>query len=189
VDRAAAAPDPGALPRGLDVARQALAAARADAAGRGRRPSSVPPAAWSPRTGSAAEDRRSGPGPDDRDPQELQGLVPRMLAQRGWQARAAVSDLLTSWAEFVGEDIAAHCRPESFTRGRLVVAADSTAWATQLRLLAPDLVARLNDRLAAMPGTSAEDGVRDLRVHGPDAPSWRKGARRVPGRGPRDTYG
>jgi predicted nucleic acid-binding Zn ribbon protein len=29
----------------------------------------------------------------------------------------------------------------------------------------------------------------DIRFIGPDAPSWKKGQRSVPGRGPRDTYG
>jgi predicted nucleic acid-binding Zn ribbon protein len=31
--------------------------------------------------------------------------------------------------------------------------------------------------------------VKRLKVQGPEAPSWRHGPRRVPGRGPRDTYG
>jgi predicted nucleic acid-binding Zn ribbon protein len=31
--------------------------------------------------------------------------------------------------------------------------------------------------------------VSALKMLGPDAPSWKKGPRSVPGRGPRDTYG
>ena len=31
--------------------------------------------------------------------------------------------------------------------------------------------------------------VTRLNIHGPAAPSWNKGPRRVQGRGPRDTYG
>jgi predicted nucleic acid-binding Zn ribbon protein len=31
--------------------------------------------------------------------------------------------------------------------------------------------------------------VTKLNVHGPVAPSWAKGPKRVRGRGPRDTYG
>ena len=60
--------------------------------------------------------------------------------------------------------------------------ADSTAWATQVRLLAPQLVRRLNAELG--------DGtVRRVKVRGP-APPRQRGAWRVPGgRGPRDTYG
>ena len=31
--------------------------------------------------------------------------------------------------------------------------------------------------------------IKSLKLLGPDAPSWKKGPRSVPGRGPRDTYG
>src|SRR5690242_11296633 len=60
---------------------------------------------------------------------------------------------------------------------------DSTAWATQLSLLAPALVRRLNEELG--------DGtVTLIDVLGPHVPSWAKGRRRTrDSRGPRDTYG
>ena len=86
------------------------------------------------------------------------------------------------WPQIVGADVAAHCLPEEFEAGRLIVRTDSTAWATQVRLLAPTLVRRLNEDLG--PRT-----VTAVRVLGPAGPSWRKGMLRVPGRGPRDTYG
>jgi predicted nucleic acid-binding Zn ribbon protein len=63
-----------------------------------------------------------------------------------------------------------------------VVGTDSTAWATQIRLLAPTLLARLADELGA-------GVVRAVTVRGPSAPSWKKGLLAVRGRGPRDTYG
>ncbi|MGH8829262.1 MAG: DUF721 domain-containing protein, partial [Jiangellaceae bacterium] len=64
----------------------------------------------------------------------------------------------------------------------LTVRADSTAWATQVRMLAGNLVRRLNQEIG--------DGtVTRVNVLAPQSPSWRKGRRSVPGRGPRDTYG
>jgi predicted nucleic acid-binding Zn ribbon protein len=61
--------------------------------------------------------------------------------------------------------------------------ADSTAWATQLRLLAAQLVHRLNAEL----GTGT---VRRVKVLGPVSATRRPGEWRVRGsRGPRDTYG
>ena len=89
----------------------------------------------------------------------------------------------------VGRDVAQHVRPVSYVRddgepgGRLVVQTDSTAWATQMRLLAPTVVRRLNEELG--------DGtVRVIDVQGPNVPSWKRGRRSVrDGRGPRDTYG
>ena len=67
--------------------------------------------------------------------------------------------------------------------GRLLVRTDSTAWATQMKLLAPTVVRRLNEELG--------DGtVAVIDVEGPTAPSWKRGRRSIRGaRGPRDTYG
>ena len=64
------------------------------------------------------------------------------------------------WAEIVGADLAAHTRPDSFADGELAVTADSTAWATQVRLLAPVLVKRLNAELG-------DGSVRRVKVRGP----------------------
>ncbi len=87
------------------------------------------------------------------------------------------------WAEILGEEIGAHSTPESLTDGTLVVRTDSTAWATQLRLLASTVVQRLNQELGA--GT-----VTVVEVVGPLGPSWKHGRRGLrDGRGPRDTYG
>ena len=87
------------------------------------------------------------------------------------------------WPELVGDEVADHCTPEAFTDGRLLVRTDSTAWATQLKLLTPQVVRRLNEELGA--GT-----VISIEVLGPHLPNWKKGRRTTrDGRGPRDTYG
>lgn len=179
---------PGAGP-GPDLARAALAAARAEARARGvdsrrtrrtdlRRDGS----SSGSRSAASASSQRSGSGPDDRDPQLVGSVVDRMIAERGWEQPVAVGGAMARWAEIVGPDTAAHVRPESFDDGELVLACDSSAWATQMRLLAPTLVRRLNEELG--------DGtVRRVRVLGPTAPSWRRGRLHVEHRGPRDTYG
>ena len=65
----------------------------------------------------------------------------------------------------------------------LVVRCDSTAWATNLRLLAPTLVARLNEDLG-------HGAVKMIKVNGPAGPARRYGPLRAPGStGPGDTYG
>ena len=48
----------------------------------------------------------------------------------------AEARVFADWAGLVGEDVAAHCTPVSLRDGELRVSAESTAWATQLRLLA-----------------------------------------------------
>lgn len=165
---------------GVEVAREALAAARA-AAARARAASPAPgPARASARRRSAGA--RSGAGPDDRDPQPLRRTLDRLLAERGWEVDLAVGGVLGRWAVIVGPDVAAHCRPESFTDGTLTVTADTTAWATQVRWLAPTLLRRLAEEVGP-------DVVTRIRVQGPSAPSWSRGRLRAKGRGPRDTYG
>ena len=78
--------------------------------------------------------------------------------------------------------IADHCTPLSLRDGELVLQAEYTAWATQLRQLQRQLLSRLA-------GAVGKDVVRRIRVVGPSGPSWRRGPRHVRGRGPRDTYG
>ena len=73
-------------------------------------------------------------------------------------------------------------RRTALVDGELVLVAESSAWATQLRLL----TRTLQSRLAAQVG---EGVVTSVVVRGPAQPDWRKGPRRVRGRGPRDTYG
>ncbi|MFE8886167.1 DUF721 domain-containing protein [Pseudarthrobacter enclensis] len=117
-----------------------------------------------------------------RDPLGLGKVVGRLVAERGWTSPVAVGSVMAEWATLVGPDISAHCTPESFTDTTLHVRCDSTAWATQLRLLSTSLLEKFRTELG--------DGVvTSIQVLGPSAPTWRKGGRSVNGRGPRDTYG
>lgn len=125
----------------------------------------------------------SGARPDDRDPQLIDSVVSRMVNDHGWDTSLRVHGVMARWPDIVGEEIADHTTPESYADGKLSVRTDSTAWATQLKLLAPTLVKRLNEELGH--GT-----VLVIEVLGPHLPSWKKGPRGVrDGRGPRDTYG
>lgn len=124
----------------------------------------------------------SGPGPDPRDPQPFGAVLARLVKARGWQRPAAEATVFGAWERVVGPDVAEHSRPVKLEGGELTVEAESTAWATQLRLLAGSLL----QRIAAEVGHNV---VTKLHIHGPAAPSWSRGPRRVRGRGPRDTYG
>ena len=96
-----------------------------------------------------------------------------MLSARGWRARAAVASVFGRWAEIVGPQVAEHVTPETFEDGELVVTADSPAWATQMRLLAPQVLKRLGEELGA--GTvrhlkiRAPGGTRRGRMNGPSS--------------------
>ncbi|MEQ7127554.1 DciA family protein [Actinopolymorpha sp. B11F2] len=171
-------------PAGVELARAVAAAFGAAAKPRGMRTSGSGGRATRGR-GRARGDRstRSGAAPDDRDPQLLDNTIDRLVNDRGWATDVAVAGAIARWDQIVGPDVAAHCRAERYADTELTVRADSTAWATQVRLLAPSLVKRLNQELG-------DNTVTRVTVLGPTAPSWRRGPRSVrDGRGPRDTYG
>lgn len=172
-------PDGPTPARGSDLARDALRAAQAAARARGARTGAAGRGGGSP---GRRRRRWSGPRADDRDPQPFGRLLGRLSKERGWTDRLAGGQVFARWAALVGADVAEHARPLQLRDGELTVQADSTAWATQLRLLQRQLVGRI----AAGVGRGV---VRRIRVSGPSAPSWRHGPLRVPGRGPRDTYG
>ena len=130
----------------------------------------------------ARKPRLSGAHSDGRDPKRLAEAVDALLAEHGWSTAHAVAGLIARWPDVVGADLADHVTPESFTDGRLLLRADSTAWATQVRLLLPQLRMAIDRAVGA-------GLVADISVLGPQAPSWVAGPRRVVGRGPRDTYG
>jgi predicted nucleic acid-binding Zn ribbon protein len=167
------------------AARAALSRARAAARSKGLRPGQSGQTAAQlarRRAKLAGQGRFSAAGADARDPELFGQTVDRIVGERGWTTEVAVGGVMGRWAQIVGAEISAHVAPESFEDGVLTVRADSTAWSTQVRLLAPTLLRRLAEELG-------EGVVERVAVGGPMGPSWRKGLRRVPGRGPRDTYG
>lgn len=108
--------------------------------------------------------------------------VRRLVQERGWEDTRASAAVLAGWDDLVGPEVASHCRPVSLIDGQLSLVAESTAWATQIRLLRRELLGSLATRVGA-------GVVQAIEVRGPVQPDWRRGPRRVQGRGPRDTFG
>ena len=65
-------------------------------------------------------------------------------AGRGWQSDVKVGSVMGRWPQVVGADVAEHSEPVTFDEGVLTVRASSTAWATQLRLMASSILGRLS---------------------------------------------
>lgn len=140
--------------------------------------------AGTPAPGRTRSVRRRGPArrPGREDAIALGDVLGEMVQSQGWTDQLAASRVFADWASIVGPEVAQHCRVDRFVDGIVHLEATSTAWATQLRLLAPRIVAKLNKALG--------DGqVLRIDIRGPAAPSWKRGPRSVKGRGPRDTYG
>lgn len=154
-----------------DLAKAALARARASIR------------ATAPKRNPARKRAQYG---DERDPQAIDAVLNGWLRDHGYESQVGSGSLVARWPEIVGDQLADHVTPDSVReteQGReLLLRADSTAWATQVRLLIPQILGRIAGLLGA--------GVVDrIKVTGPAPPKSNPGPRRVPGRGPRDTYG
>ncbi|HWM34914.1 MAG TPA: DciA family protein [Pseudolysinimonas sp.] len=130
----------------------------------------------------AARDESSVPYGGGRDPRGIGELLGALTAEAGWDSPIAKAEVLAGWAATVGEDTAAHAAPVGIEGGVLIIRCDSTAWATQLRTMSAAITTRI---VTGFPAA----GVESVKFLGPDAPSWKRGPRAIPGRGPRDTYG
>ena len=135
-----------------------------------------------------SEPQFSGANSDDRDPALLGNALDAVIVNRGWDLEKAAAIIRATWPEVIGAPTNQHVVVESLkidssgTSGLLVLRADSTAWASQLRMMSAQIMQRVNEAAGA-------EYVTEIKVLGPTAPSWKHGPRSVPGRGPRDTYG
>jgi len=168
-------------PERARLAAEALARARADAWARGERPGAAPRASQGQdhterlaanQSSSGATSPAWSARPRRDDPQPLTAALGGLLSARGWREQAAVGAVFGHWAEIVGPQLALHTKPESFESGELTVAADSSAWAAQVRLMAPQLVKRLAEELG-------HGAVHRIRVKGPAGPPRSPGRLRV----------
>ncbi len=116
-----------------------------------------------------------------RDPLTIGDLVGNTITGRGWAPFLARESVLDNWADIVGDDVAAHTIPE-ITDELVTVRCDSSAWATNLRILRHEILAGI---LARFP----DSGLVKISVVGPGVPNQIRGPRSVKWRGPRDTYG
>ena len=120
-----------------------------------------------------------GPG---RDPKTAASGLDDVLNSFGWQNQIAQAELFAKWSELVGDLNATNSSPEGLHQSTLTVRCKSTAWATQLKLMQPQILAKIQEQYPTLE-------IENVKFVGPQAPSWKKGQRSVPGRGPRDTYG
>ncbi len=58
--------------------------------------------------------------------------------------RIQIGGVFGRWAETVGEDLARHVRPVRLDQGVLTLEAADPAWATQVKFLTGDIIARLS---------------------------------------------
>ncbi|MEV5451532.1 DUF721 domain-containing protein [Streptomyces sp. NPDC052535] len=134
---------------GADLARMALAAARANAK----------------HTPAPAKKTRRGCRPargEGRDPQGLGTILGRLQAEQGWDAGLNGGNLLDQWATIAPTELSATVQAVAYDpdRGILELRPASPAYATQIRLFQQQLAAHLNRQLG-------KPAVRTIRVLAP----------------------
>jgi predicted nucleic acid-binding Zn ribbon protein len=82
-----------------------------------------------------------------RRPRKLGDVMGEMLSTSGMSDRIAQASIIPDWPKLVGPQIAQVTEPLSITRqGTLFVAVTTNAWMTELSLMEPELLRRLNER-------------------------------------------
>lgn len=120
---------------------------------------------------------------NSHDPQLLKDVLAQIIHERDWKGGIAEGTLFSTWADVVGPEISLHATPISLLDGVLTIQTSSTAWAVNLQIVAPDVLATIR---ASSPGALVES----LSIIGPHGPTWKRGVRTIRGaKGPRDTYG
>jgi len=130
----------------------------------------------------SARDEATVPYGRGREPRGIEDVIDALTVSMGWTSPLAKSELLVAWPELIGAEVAVHTEPVAVEDGLLTVRCDSTAWAQQLRSMRAVVLTRITER-------HPDAGIESVRFLGPDTPSWKRGPRAIPGRGPRDTYG
>lgn len=80
---------------------------------------------------------------EEGEPRRLGPSLDSLSRALGVPPASTLATVFTHWEDLVGPALAAHVRPLSMAEGKLVVAADHPSWATEVRWLAPQLLARL----------------------------------------------
>ena len=85
--------------------------------------------------------------PKKRRPRKLGDVMSDVLKKSGIADRVAQANVIPEWPGLVGPQIARVTEPLSVTpQGTLFVAVTTNAWMTELSLMEPDLLRRLNQR-------------------------------------------
>lgn len=133
----------------LDPVAQAFAAMRKEAMKRNGR---VPDLSRQ-LSRSRAPKKNKGPrtlgrptGPDGRrlPPRDrvegLGSVLGAEISRRGWKKDISGGWIMANWSALVGEKIAAHTKIEMLKDKKLFITCDSTAWATNLRMMQRDIL-------------------------------------------------
>ncbi len=84
----------------------------------------------------------------------LRRRSPRPLAlaldplRETWAPETLLAEVQRVWSDAVGDAIAAEARPDRERSGILTIVCSASVWAHELDLMAPDILARINQRVS-----------------------------------------
>jgi predicted nucleic acid-binding Zn ribbon protein len=90
----------------------------------------------------------SSPPRSEIGPHPVSESLDRVTRGIGAPKATVLTAVFARWEELVGREVAAHAEPRSLRDGVLVIAVDQPAWATQLRFLGAELLARVREATA-----------------------------------------
>lgn len=105
-------------------------------------------------TGGPRRPRPDGRGRNTDGPVPLSDVLAALSERIGIAAPDVLSVVFGRWEQLVGTAMAAHVRPLKLQERTLVLAADHPAWATQVRHLATEILAKIAE--ACAPAASPE---------------------------------
>jgi len=82
-------------------------------------------------------------------PENMGGLLSRILDTMGLGARLREFELMSLWDEVVGEQLSGAAQPEFIKGGRMFVVTKNSVWSNELNLYKGDIISRLNKRMGA----------------------------------------
>lgn len=83
--------------------------------------------------------------PAARDPRRIGDSLPDVTKRLGLAKPNVLTAVFAQWDSVVGSPLCVHVRPVGLRDRVLTVEVDEPAWATELRFLQDDLLARLNE--------------------------------------------
>ena len=84
----------------------------------------------------------------------------RLVRSLGAPSAGVTTSIFADWAEIVGAQVAAHCRPTTLRDRVLVVTVTDPGWATQLRFLESEILGRITTATGSDEVTKIEVRVR-----------------------------
>ncbi len=88
-------------------------------------------------------------------PQRLGRALDRLMGTLRAPSVDVLDSVFSRWAEIVGDDVAAHSKPVSIGPDTLVVSVDDPTWASEVKWLENEVIARVaevskSDRVSAL---------------------------------------